>query len=50
MIGFSRIFLNRHYLSDAVGGYLVAAFWLLIGSAGIGRHAEAVRDVDVKRR
>lgn len=50
IIGFSRIFLNQHYLSDVVGGYLVAVFWLLIGSAGIGRHAEAVRDIDVKRR
>jgi membrane-associated phospholipid phosphatase len=31
LIGFSRIFLGVHYLSDVVGGFLVGTFWLLIG-------------------
>jgi undecaprenyl-diphosphatase len=32
-IGFSRIFLTVHFLSDVVGGYLVAGEWLLVGCA-----------------
>jgi len=31
LIGFSRIFLGVHYLTDVIGGFLVGAFWLLIG-------------------
>lgn len=31
LIGFSRIFLGVHYLTDVLGGFLVGAFWLLIG-------------------
>lgn len=31
LIGFSRIFLGVHYLTDVVGGFLVGGFWLLIG-------------------
>jgi membrane-associated phospholipid phosphatase len=30
-IGFSRIFLGAHYVTDVVGGFLVGGFWLLIG-------------------
>lgn len=30
-IGFSRIFLGVHYVTDVFGGYLVGGFWLLIG-------------------
>ena len=33
LIGFSRIFLGVHFLTDIVGGFLVGAFWLLIGFA-----------------
>ena len=30
-IGFSRLYLGVHYLSDVLAGYLVGAVWLLIG-------------------
>jgi membrane-associated phospholipid phosphatase len=30
-IGFSRIFIGVHYLTDVVGGFLVGGFWLLVG-------------------
>jgi undecaprenyl-diphosphatase len=28
LIGFRRIYLGAHYLSDVIGGYAVAAVWL----------------------
>ncbi len=31
MIGFSRLYLGVHFLSDVLGGYLLGMFWLLIG-------------------
>lgn len=31
LIGFSRLFLGVHYLSDVLGGYLLGALWLLVG-------------------
>lgn len=31
LIGFSRIFLGVHYMTDVVGGFLVGGFWLLVG-------------------
>lgn len=37
LIGFSRLFLNLHYLSDVLAGALVATVWLLIGSALVER-------------
>ena len=29
IIGFSRMYLGEHYLSDVVGGYLLGFLWLL---------------------
>jgi undecaprenyl-diphosphatase len=34
VIGFSRLYLGVHYLSDVVGGYLAGAVWLLVCIAG----------------
>lgn len=31
LIGFSRLYLGEHYLSDVWAGYLVGAIWLIIG-------------------
>ncbi len=31
LIGFSRLYLGVHYVSDVWGGYLVGATWLIIG-------------------
>jgi len=33
LIGFSRMFLGLHYASDVAAGFLVGAFWLLLGFA-----------------
>ncbi len=32
-IGFSRIFLSLHYMTDVAAGFMVGAFWLLVGFA-----------------
>ena len=34
VVGFSRVFLQVHYLSDVLAGYIVAASWLCVCVAG----------------
>lgn len=31
LIGFSRLYLDAHYLSDVLGGYILGVFWLALG-------------------
>lgn len=33
LVGFSRIYLGVHFLSDVLGGYLLGACWLIVGIA-----------------
>ena len=33
LVGFSRLYLGLHFLSDVLGGYLIGFFWLLWGIA-----------------
>ncbi|GAB4019198.1 hypothetical protein GCM10028773_21330 [Spirosoma koreense] len=33
VVGFSRIYLGVHFLSDVLGGYLLGACWLIVGIA-----------------
>lgn len=33
IVGFSRVLLQAHYLSDVLAGYALGAFWLVIGIA-----------------
>src|SRR5689334_6561201 len=39
VIGFSRIFLSVHYLTDVVGGFLVGLFWVVLAVALADRQA-----------
>lgn len=38
MLGFSRMYLGVHYVSDVLGGYLLGALWLIIGIAVVEWH------------
>lgn len=31
LIGFSRLYLGVHYLSDVIAGYVVGVFWMIVG-------------------
>lgn len=43
LVGFSRVFLGVHYVSDVVGGWVVGAFWVLVAVALTqGQSARAV--------
>ncbi len=33
LLGFSRLYLGVHFLSDVIGGYLDGAVWLIVGAA-----------------
>lgn len=41
-IAFSRIFLSVHFVTDVLGGFLIAAFWLVVG-AGLAARGERGR-------
>ncbi|HEX4767355.1 MAG TPA: phosphatase PAP2 family protein [Lichenihabitans sp.] len=45
LIGFSRIFLNVHYPTDVLGGFLVGIAWLIVGS-GLAEAGRAARPLD----
>jgi undecaprenyl-diphosphatase len=42
LVGFSRLYLGVHYLSDVIAGYLAGAVWLLVCIAAL-RFAERQR-------
>lgn len=38
LIGFSRLYLVEHYLSDVLGGFLIGGLWLVVGITFRERH------------
>jgi len=40
LVGFNRIYLNSHWLSDVIGGYMLGAFWTTLTMLTI-RHLKA---------
>ena len=52
-IGFSRVYLGEHYISDVWGGYLVGAMWLIIAvsvSEWLGYREESDKYISPVRR
>ncbi len=45
LIGFSRVYLIEHYLSDVLNGYLVGAMWLVIGITVAEWQAERAEEI-----
>jgi len=52
LIGFSRVYLGVHYISDVWSGYLVGAMWLIIGISLSEwlRHISSARSVRLATR
>jgi undecaprenyl-diphosphatase len=46
-IGFSRLYLGVHFLSDVLGGYLLGFMWLIIGICMVERHLFARSEMQV---
>lgn len=46
VIGFSRIYLRVHFLSDVLSGFLVGGFWLLVGVVVSEWSHERARNAD----
>lgn len=44
-IGFSRLYLGVHFLSDVLGGFLLGFMWLIIGICMVERHLFAGSEV-----
>jgi undecaprenyl-diphosphatase len=49
-VAFSRLALGAHYLSDVVGGWLMAAAWVLALNAALGGRAWSSGQVSRRRR
>ena len=50
-IGFSRIYLGVHYLSDVIAGYLAASFWLALCISGndVARRHRKLKSVEERQ-
>lgn len=49
LIGFSRIYLRVHFLSDVIAGYLIGAIWLVIG-IGLDQYLHFNRPEVIRRK
>lgn len=47
LIGFSRLYLCEHFLSDVYSGYLLGSLWLIIGIALSYRYESSERKTDM---
>lgn len=48
LIGFSRLYLGVHYLSDVLGGHLLGVLWLIIG-VGVVEYSFGYKKVDIRQ-